>query len=284
VDLLEAPAAAQRWSGLHRKAGQRIGFVPTMGALHDGHMRLVEVAQAHASVVVVSIFVNPIQFNQRADFEAYARPIDDDRQRCEQAGVHALYVPSAAAMYPAGFQTHVDPGPLAEPMEGTFRPGHFRGVATVVAKLFLAVRPDVAVFGQKDYQQLAIVRRMAMDLDLGIEVIGVPTVREPDGLAMSSRNRRLSESERIAARCVPAALDAARSAVAGGCRRSALVVAAARRVLAAEPLARLEYAEVCDPVSLERVDLVTEPAVMALAVWIGGVRLIDNVMLEPRSG
>ncbi len=284
MDLLEAPAAAQRWSGLHRKAGQRIGFVPTMGALHDGHMRLVEVAQAHASVVVVSIFVNPIQFNQRADFEAYERPIDDDRQRCEQAGVHALYLPSAAAMYPAGFQTHVDPGPLAEPMEGTFRPGHFRGVATVVAKLFLAVRPDVAVFGQKDYQQLAIVRRMAMDLDLGIEVIGVPTVREPDGLAMSSRNRRLSESERIAARCVPAALDAARSAVAGGCRRSALVVAAARRVVAAEPLARLEYAEVCDPVSLERVDLVTEPAVMALAVWIGGVRLIDNVMLEPRSG
>jgi len=284
VDVLETPAAAQRWSGLHRKAGQRIGFVPTMGALHDGHRRLVEVAQAQASVVVVSIFVNPIQFNQRADFEAYARPIEDDRARCEEAGVDALYLPSAAAMYPPGFQTYVDPGPLAEPMEGTFRPGHFRGVATVVTKLFLAVRPDVAVFGQKDYQQLAIVRRMATDLDFGIEVVGVPTVREPDGLAMSSRNRRLTEPERIAARCVPEALEAARGAVAGGARRAALVVAAARQVVAAEPLARLEYAEVCDPVSLERVDLVTEPAVMAVAVWIGDVRLIDNVTLEPGSG
>ena len=184
-------------------------------------------------------------------------------------------------MYPHGFQTHVDPGPLGEPMEGTFRPGHFRGVATVVTKLFLAVRPDVAVFGEKDYQQLAIVRRMAADLDFGIEVVGVPTVREPDGLALSSRNVRLSPDERVAARCVPASLDAARAVVAGGDQRSALVVAAVRAVIAAEPLARLEYAEVCDPTSLERVDLVAEPCVLAVAVWIGDVRLIDNVRLTP---
>ena len=162
-----------------------------MGALHPGHLHLVEVARKHASVVVVSIFVNPIQFNQRADFDRYPRAMDEDRRLCAEAGVDALYLPTAEAMYPPGFQTHVDPGPLAEPMEGTFRPGHFRGVATVVAKLFLAVRPDVAVFGEKDYQQLAIIRRMATDLDFGIEVIGVPTVREPDGVAMSSRNRRL---------------------------------------------------------------------------------------------
>ena len=206
MDLLEDPAAAQRWSGLHRKAGQRIGFVPTMGALHDGHLHLVEVARSRAAVVVVSIFVNPIQFNQRADFDQYPRPIEDDQRRCEEAGVDALYVPTAATMYPAGFQTHVDPGPLGEPMEGTFRPGHFRGVTTVVTKLFLAVRPDVAIFGEKDHQQLAIIRRMTLDLDFGIEIVGVPTVREHDGVAMSSRNRRLSPEERVAARCVPAAL------------------------------------------------------------------------------
>ena len=281
MDELRTPAAAQRWSGLHRKAGQRIGFVPTMGALHAGHLHLVDVARKHTSVVVVSIFVNPIQFNQRADFERYPRPMDEDRRLCAEAGVDALYLPTAEAMFPPGFQTHVDPGPLAEPMEGTFRPGHFRGVATVVTKLFLAVRPDVAVFGEKDYQQLAIIRRMATDMDFGIEVVGVPTVREHDGVAMSSRNRRLSDAERLAARCVPASLHAACDAVSSGARRSALVVAAVRQVVAAEPLARLEYAEVCDPVSLERVDLVTEPAVLAVAVWIGQVRLIDNVTLVP---
>jgi pantoate--beta-alanine ligase len=281
VDELGTPAAAQRWSGLHRKAGQRIGFVPTMGALHAGHLHLVDVARKHASVVVASIFVNPIQFNQRADFDRYPRPMDDDRRLLAEAGVDALYVPTPEAMYPPGFQTHVDPGPLAEPMEGTFRPGHFRGVATVVTKLFLAVRPDVAVFGEKDFQQLAIIRRMATDMDFGIEVIGVPTVREPDGVAMSSRNRRLSDEERRAARCVPRALDAARDVLSSGARRSALIVAAVRQVVAAEPLARLEYAEICHPVSLERMDLVTEPAVLAVAVWVGQVRLIDNVALDP---
>jgi pantoate--beta-alanine ligase len=282
VDLLENPSAAQRWSGLHRKAGQRIGLVPTMGALHDGHLHLVEVAKQRAAVVVVSIFVNPIQFNQRADFDQYPRPIEEDQRRCEEAGVDALYVPTAATMYPPGFQTHVDPGPLAEPMEGTFRPGHFRGVTTVVTKLFLAVRPDVAVFGQKDFQQLAIVRRMTADFDFGIEVVGVPTVREPDGLAMSSRNRRLGPEERLAARCVPAALHAACQAVASGARRAAPVVAAVRQVVAAEPLARLEYAEICHPVTLERVDTINEPSVLAVAIWIGGVRLIDNTTLAPR--
>ena len=191
MDLLETPAAAQRWAGRHRKAGLRVGFVATMGALHEAHLHLVDVARKHASVVVVSIFVNPIQFNQRADFDQYPRAMEEDRRLCAEAGVDALYMPSPAVMYPAGFQTHVDPGPLAEPMEGTFRPGHFRGVATVVTKLFLAVRPDVAVFGEKDYQQLAIVRRMTTDLDFGIEIVAVPTVREPDGVAMSSRNRRL---------------------------------------------------------------------------------------------
>jgi pantoate--beta-alanine ligase len=283
VDILETPPAAQRWSGLHRRDGRRIGFVPTMGALHEGHLRLVEVARERTTVVVVSIFVNPIQFNQRSDFESYPRPEEDDHRLLAEAGIDALYLPSAAVMYPPGFQTYVDPGPLGEPMEGTFRPGHFRGVATVVTKLFLAVRPDVAVFGEKDYQQLAIIRRMTADLDLGIEVVGVPTVREADGVAMSSRNRRLTPDQRAAARCIPDALAAAQAKVAAGARRAALAVAAVREVVGAEPSARLEYAEVCDPVSLERVDLVTAPCVLALAVWIGEVRLIDNVTLVPRD-
>jgi pantoate--beta-alanine ligase len=281
MDLLTTPAAAQRWSGLHRKAGERITFVPTMGALHRGHLRLIEVARERAGVVVVSIFVNPIQFNRREDFDSYPRPIDDDVRLCEAAGVDAVFVPTAGDMYPHGFQTHVDPGPLAEPMEGTFRPGHFRGVATVVAKLFLSVRPDVAVFGEKDYQQLAIVRRMVLDLDLGIDVVGVPTVREDDGLAISSRNRRLSAAGREAARCVPEGLSAAQAAVAAGARRAAEVVGALRLVVGKEPLARLEYAELCHPITLERVDRVVEPCILAVAVWIGDVRLIDNVRLTP---
>jgi pantoate--beta-alanine ligase len=161
-------------------------------------------------------------------------------------------------------------------MEGTHRPGHFRGVTTVVTKLFLAVRPDVAVFGEKDYQQLAIIRRMTADFDFGIQIVGVPTVREPDGVAMSSRNRRLSAAERVAARCIPRALEAAADAVTGGETRSSWVVGAAKRVIAAEPLARLEYAELCDPATLERVDEVTGPTLLALAVWVGDTRLIDN--------
>jgi pantoate--beta-alanine ligase len=281
MDLLTTPAAAQRWSGLHRKAGERIAFVPTMGALHRGHMELLEVAHERAGVVVVSIFVNPIQFNRREDFDSYPRPIEDDVRLCEEAGVHAVFSPTAGDMYPHGFQTYVDPGPLAEPMEGTFRPGHFRGVATVVAKLFLSVRPDIAVFGEKDFQQLAIVRRMVLDLDLGIDVVGVPTVREDDGVAISSRNRRLSPVGREAATCIPDGLAAATAAVAAGAKRAAEVVGALRLVIAKEPLARLEYAELCHPITLERADRVTEPCILAVAVWIGDVRLIDNVRLTP---
>jgi pantoate--beta-alanine ligase len=284
MDLLETRAAAQRWSGRHRKAGQRISFVPTMGALHAGHLHLFEVARERAPRVVVSIFVNPTQFNQREDFDRYPRPLDDDLAACRDAGVDAVYLPSAATMYPPGFQTFVDPGPLSEPMEGTYRPGHFRGVATVVTKLFLAVRPDVAVFGEKDYQQLAIIRRMAADFDFGIEIVAVPTVREADGVALSSRNRHLSADERIAARCVPRSLDAAAAVLASGDTRSSYVVAAAKQLIAAEPLARLEYAELCDPATLERVDVVTGPTLLALAVWIGDVRLIDNRTLLPDAG
>jgi pantoate--beta-alanine ligase len=228
VDILTTPSDMHAWSDRLRAAGARIGFVPTMGALHEGHLALITEARRHADTVVVSIFVNPLQFNARADFEHYPRPIDDDLTQCEAAGADAVYAPTAAAMYPDGFQTHVEPGALADQLEGAHRPGHFRGVTTVVAKLFSAVRPQVAVFGQKDAQQLAIIERMVLDLDLGIDIVAFPTVRESDGLAMSSRNRRLDPADRQAAACLSRGLEAGRRRAAAGGGHAADVLRVAR--------------------------------------------------------
>jgi pantoate--beta-alanine ligase len=278
---LDTPDAMRRWSDAARASGGRVALVPTMGALHEGHLRLLEVAHRHGEHVVGSLFVNPLQFDRAEDLAAYPRTFDADLIMFAAAGVTAVYCPTPATMYPAGFQTHVVPGSLAEPMEGAARPGHFRGVATVVAKLFNVVRPDVAVFGQKDYQQLTIIRRMVIDLDLGIEIVAVPTVREPDGLALSSRNRRLSPEDRAAARCVPAALEAAAAALASGERRGAALEHVAAAAVATEPRARLEYVQLADAETLERLDVLDRPAVMAIAVWFGDVRLIDNRLVRP---
>ena len=283
MTTLTEPRAMQAWADAERAAGRGIGLVPTMGALHAGHLALVAAARRRAQRVVVSIFVNPIQFDRRDDFEQYPRTLDDDLRVCAEAGVAAVYAPSAAAMYPEGFQTAVEVARLTEPLCGVARPGHFRGVTTVVTKLFHAVRPDVAVFGEKDYQQLAVVRRLAADLDFGIEIVGVPTVREPDGLALSSRNRRLAPDDREAARCVPRALDAAAELVLAGERRAGPVVARATAVIAGERRARLEYAELRDPETLGEVAAVAGPALLAVAVWVGGVRLIDNRLLVPEG-
>lgn len=280
--ILDAPAGMRSWSDARRGRGASIGLVPTMGALHDGHLALIDAAAARCDEVVASIFVNPLQFNRPDDFATYPRPLDDDIEQCRQRGVTAIYAPTQDSMYPAGFETFVVPGSLSEPLEGAGRPGHFRGVTTVVAKLFHAVRPDVAVFGRKDFQQLALIERMVADLDMGIEIIGVETVREPDGLAMSSRNRRLSPTQRVAAVVVPAALDAAVAVIdAGGANAD---TEAARRaavdVVAAEPLARLEYLEVVDPSTL-REPTGPVPALLAVtAVWFGDVRLIDNQLIS----
>ena len=280
---LTEPRPMLAWADAERVAGRRIALVPTMGALHDGHLALVAEARRRAERVVVSVFVNPIQFDRRDDFEQYPRPLEGDLRICAGAGVDAVYAPSAAAMYPEGFQSAVEVARLTEPLCGAARPGHFRGVTTVVTKLFHAVRPDVAVFGEKDYQQLAVIRRMTADLDFGIEIVGVATVREPDGLALSSRNRRLGADDRAAARCVPRALDAAAAVVRAGERRAAAVVARATAVIGAEGRARLEYAELRDPETLAEVTEVAGPALLALAVWVGGVRLIDNRMLVPEG-
>ena len=253
-----------------------------MGALHDGHLSLIERARELSDAIVVSIFVNPLQFGEAADFDTYPRPIDDDVEVCARAGVSVVYVPTIDAMYPPGFDTRVVPGRLAATMEGASRPGHFDGVATVVAKLFGAVRPDIACFGEKDYQQLAIVRRMAADLDVGVRIFGCPTQREDDGLALSSRNRRLRPDQRLAARCIPGAIAAARTSAQRGNGADA-VLAAARDVIAAEPLASLDYVTLFDPDTLEDVDRLPVSAGrgcrLALAVRIGEVRLIDNVDL-----
>lgn len=276
MEVLTTPAAMQAWSDEHRGAGRRVGFVPTMGALHDGHLALVDHARAVADVVVTSIFVNPLQFNVRDDFDRYPRPLDDDLDACRRAGVDAVYAPTAGAMYPDGFQTHVEPGALAEVLEGAHRPGHFRGVTTVVAKLFGAVRPHVAVFGQKDVQQLAIVRRMTLDLDLGVEIIAHPTVREPDGLAMSSRNRRLGAAERAAAVCISRGLARAAGAYAAGERDAATLADLASAEILAEPLARLEYLTVVDPDTFAPLDRVDGAGLVVVAAWFGDIRLIDN--------
>lgn len=278
---IEGVAEMQAWSDRQRAAGLRVAFVPTMGYLHEGHLSLVRTARERGDRVVVSIFVNPIQFDREDDLVAYPRDLERDRRLLADAGVDVLFTPRPGEMYPEEFATGVDVERLTDHLCGVHRPGHFRGVATVVSKLFHIVRPHVAVFGEKDYQQLAVIRRMARDLDFGLEVVGGPTVREADGLAMSSRNSRLSPAARESARCVPAALDAARLAVADGAREIADVRDALGAVLAAEPRAALEYAVICDPSSLEPVARIERPVQLAVAVWVDGVRLIDNVRIDP---
>jgi pantoate--beta-alanine ligase len=276
MELCTSPTALAAWSDACRVAGRRVALVPTMGALHAGHMALVDEARTHADVVVVSIFVNPLQFDRPDDLAAYPRPIDDDLAQCRAHGVDAVYAPVGSTMYPDGFRTHIEPGPLADVLEGSRRPGHFRGVTTVVAKLFHAARPHVAVFGQKDFQQLVIISRMAIDLDMGIEIVGMPTVREADGLALSSRNRRLSTAHRDAAVCVPRSLGALREAYADGERDAAHLIAIGRAVVDAEPLARFEHLELVNEHSLVPVDVADEHTVAVTAVWFDDVRLIDN--------
>jgi pantoate--beta-alanine ligase len=269
------------WSRARRIEGQRIACVPTMGALHAGHRALIDEAHRLGDAVVVSIFVNPLQFNRADDFDTYPRPIDDDVEACRTAGVDAVYAPTAEAMYPGGFQTHVEPGTLADSLEGSSRPGHFRGVATVVAKLFGAMQPDVAVFGQKDFHQLAIIRQMVVDLDMDVEIVAVPTIREPDGLAISSRNQRLGPDDRRAAACLVEALREVAAAVAAGEHDAERLVGLADRRIKAEPRATIEYIRIVDPMTLAPIGVVDQPAVILVAALFGDVRLIDNLALVP---
>jgi pantoate--beta-alanine ligase len=265
-----------------RLAGKRIGFVPTMGYLHDGHISLVEASRRQCDVTVVSIFVNPTQFGPNEDLSVYPRDFPRDEELCGKAAVAIVFAPGEQEIYPAHFQTCVEPGDLAKPLCGAFRPGHFRGVATVVSKLLNVVQPDLAFFGQKDFQQCAVVRRMVADLNFPIEIVMVPTVREPDGLAMSSRNRYLSDEERRRALAVSRGLFAAQAEFRVGERDVEKLVSIATRHL--EKVDRLQYLELVDADTLKpAASPLSRPSALCAAVYIGSTRLIDNVLLNPES-
>lgn len=265
-----------------RREGKRIGLVPTMGALHEGHLSLVRAACARTDYVVVSVFVNPTQFAPGEDFEAYPRRVDEDVALLAAEGVEIVFVPSAEAMYGDGPQVSVEPGPLARRWEGEVRPGHFGGVATVVAKLLNTVTPDLAFFGEKDYQQLKIVQRLALDLDIGAGIVGCPIVRESDGLALSSRNAYLGAEDRLLALAVPESLEAAAAAAAWGEVDASSIAGAMRAAIAARSAdIAIDYAAVVDPDTLEPLDTLDRPARALVAVRVGATRLIDNCPLVP---
>ncbi len=263
-----------------RRAGRTIGFVPTMGYLHAGHASLMEAARAEHDVVVTSIFVNPLQFGPTEDLDAYPRDLARDTALAEQCGADLLFLPSTTEMYPEPVRTTVSVAGVSAPLEGRARPTHFDGVATVVAKLFSIVGPCAAYFGEKDFQQLAVVRQMVRDLSIPVEVVGCPTVREPDGLAMSSRNAYLGPEERAAAPVVHAALEAGRAAVLAGETDPAAVRAVMAARIVAEPLAELDYAEVVDAATFEVPDPLQGTLRLLAAVRFGRARLIDNVGVE----
>ena len=256
--------------------GSTVGFVPTMGYFHDGHLALMRKAREENGLVVVSLFVNPTQFGPDEDLSSYPRNLDRDAAMAEGVGVDLLFVPSVEEMYPDGCCTHVEVEGPSRGLCGASRPGHFKGVTTIVAKLLNIVQPDRAYFGMKDYQQLKVVERMARDLDVPVEIVAVPTVRDPDGLAMSSRNSYLSVEERRAALVVPKSLDYAEDLIGGGVRDTAGLRDRIRDFVVREPLARIDYVEVVDSESLEPLDRVEGTAVVAVAVRIGRTRLIDN--------
>ena len=263
-----------------RGAQRQIGLVPTMGALHAGHLSLVEAARVHCDYVVVSIFVNPTQFGPHEDFDRYPRQLEQDCKRLE-GRAELVFAPTVEVMYPPGFSTFVEPPQVARRWEGECRPGHFRGVATVVLKLFTLVQPDLAYFGEKDYQQLQVIRRMVADLNLPIEIIGCPLIRDDDGVALSSRNQHLSSEERERARALSAALFAAKRAVAEGERSVERLVTRMTEILQAAPVDRIDYVTIVDPESLEPVEEVDRPLQALIAAHVGATRLIDNLRLDP---
>jgi pantoate--beta-alanine ligase len=264
-----------------RRAGKRLGLVPTMGALHDGHLSLVRAAKAQCDLVAVSIFVNPTQFGPTEDFTRYPRTFERDCQLLEKEGVDIVFAPSTEEVYRKDEVTWVTVEGLSEKLDGKSRPGHFRGVTTVVSKLFHIVGPDLAFFGQKDAAQVAVVRRLVRDLNMPVEIVVCPIVREPDGLAMSSRNAYLNPEERCRALVLQRSLRWIEEAFRGGERSAGRLLAAAKQVLANEPQVRLDYFEIVDPETLEPLDDISRPALVALAAYVGSTRLIDNVVLGP---
>ncbi len=281
MEIFRRPLEMQAWADDLRLKRKRIGLVPTMGYLHEGHMSLVRIARERGcDAVAATIFVNPTQFGPGEDYEKYPRDEARDLAMLRAAGTSAVFLPAAADMYPPGFQTFVEVAEVSQGLCGASRPGHFRGVATVVAKLLMIGKPHVAVFGEKDFQQLAVIRRMARDLNIDVEIAGAPIVREADGLAMSSRNKYLQGDDRKAALCLSRALFRARERFAAGDRDVATLVAGVRRDIEAEPRAKFEYAEARDPETLLPLEGLSDRAAIVVAARVGPARLIDNITLE----
>jgi len=263
-----------------RREGKIIGFVPTMGYLHEGHLSLMRIAREKCDMLVVSIFVNPTQFGPAEDFSQYPRGFERDSALCQRENVDIIFAPSAQEMYPDGYATYVEvTGKMTDVLCGYFRPGHFRGVATVVAKLFDIVQPHIAIFGQKDGQQLAVIRKMVADLNMPVEIIGAPTVREDDGLAMSSRNKYLTEEERKVAPAIYNSLLLASKMIEDGVRDTETIIAAMREFLDSFDMFRIQYIEIVDAETLECKRQIAGKVMIALAVFLGKTRLIDNIVI-----
>jgi pantoate--beta-alanine ligase len=281
-EIVRDPAAMRARAEDLRRDGRRIAVVPTMGALHEGHLALLRAARARADIVILTIFVNPTQFGPNEDLAKYPRDEAGDIAKARTCGIDLAFCPDASAMYPAGAQTFIEVRELQQPMCGARRPGHFAGVATIVTKLFHLTQPHLAVFGEKDFQQLAIIRRMVRDLDFNIEILGVPIVREADGLALSSRNAYLSAEQRRAALSLSKGLAAAEARFKDGERDVAALLAAARAPIEAEPTMRIDYLELRDADELTTIDKVMRRSVLAVAAFAGTTRLIDNRVLAPK--
>lgn len=280
--VIEKAKEMQRFADVQRQKGSRIAFVPTMGFLHRGHLRLMEEGKKHGDCLVTSIYVNPTQFGPKEDLAKYPRDFDMDYKLCQGVGVDVIYFPSNEEMYPRHYQTYVDLEGVTQNLCGLSRPGHFRGVATVCAKLFNLVKPHVAVFGKKDFQQLVVIKRMVEDLNMDLEIVGLDTVRESDGLAMSSRNTYLKPEERESALSLSRGLKMAQGMYAGGERDASAIIGAVSRFIAGHPHATIDYVKICDTTTMKDVARLDGESVMALAVRVGAARLIDNsVFGEP---
>lgn len=263
-----------------RTQGKRIAFVPTMGFLHEGHLSLIDYGRKNAHVLIISVFVNPTQFGEGEDLQQYPRDLGRDCKLARKAGVDVVFVPEVSEMYPKDFQTYVTVESLSQLLCGAFRPGYFRGVTTVVAKLFNIIKPHIAIFGKKDFQQWVIIRKMVEDLKFDIEVIGLPTVREHDGLAMSSRNGYLTKKERASALSLYQSLNMAETMVASGEKDASQIVYKIKDFILSKPYTKIEYVKICSPDTLKDIETLEDKALLAMAVKVGRARLVDNALLE----
>ena len=284
MDVIDTVHEMQHRSDVLRAAGETIALVPTMGFLHEGHLELMRVGRGHADQLFVSIFVNPAQFGPTEDFEKYPRDEEGDLSKAENAGVDLVFIPGVEEIYPDGFQTAVGVSRVTKHLCGLSRPGHFDGVTTIVAKLFHITKPHLAIFGQKDYQQLTVISRMVKDLNMDIRIVGVPTVREPDGLAMSSRNNYLGHEERKSALCLKKSLDLAGDLFSQGERRTHRIKSAIEKLILSHPFTEVDYISICHPDTLEDLGIIEGETLVTLAVKVGNTRLIDNGLINKGAG